>query len=53
MQCPTVRVKGDNEQGFVIINEEDFNSEVHELFEEASEEDAPADLDAPRKKSRR
>lgn len=32
MNCPTVKVKCDNDQGFYIINESDFNKENHELF---------------------
>lgn len=34
---PTVKIKTDapdNEQGFVIINEEDFDPSVHEIFGE-------------------
>ena len=30
--CPTVRIVADNEQGFIIINETDFNPDVHALF---------------------
>lgn len=30
--CPTVNVVADNEQGFMIINESDFNAEVHKIF---------------------
>lgn len=33
--CPTVRVASDNEQGYVVMNESDFNPDVHTLFEEA------------------
>ena len=29
--CPTVKVKADNEQGFIVINESDLTKE-HELF---------------------
>jgi hypothetical protein len=32
MSCPTVKVKCDNEQGFMIINESDFDKKNHELF---------------------
>jgi hypothetical protein len=36
---PTVRVKSDaTESGFMIINESDFDSEIHELFVESEEE---------------
>lgn len=34
--CPTVKVKtdaADNESGFVVINESDFDDSVHELFD--------------------
>lgn len=34
MICPTVKVKCDNEQGFMIINESDFNKNKHKLFSE-------------------
>lgn len=37
MSCPTVKVKCDNEQGFYIINESDFDESQHELFKEADE----------------
>jgi hypothetical protein len=30
--CPTVNVVADNEQGFMIINESDFNPELHKIF---------------------
>ena len=30
--CPTVRVSSDNEQGFCVINEADFDGAVHVLF---------------------
>ena len=30
--CPTVRVASDNEQGFYILNEADFDGAVHVLF---------------------
>lgn len=32
MGCPTVKVKCDNEQGFFIINEDDFDKEIHVRF---------------------
>jgi hypothetical protein len=31
--CPTVKVKFDNEQGFFVINEADFDPAVHERFD--------------------
>jgi len=37
MGCPTVKVKCENDQGFMIINESDFDKESHEIF---NEEDA-------------
>lgn len=39
--CPTVKVKEDNEDGFVVINEADFDPKVHDLFEEDHGEDEP------------
>lgn len=38
MQCPTVKIKADNEQGFSILNESDFDEAIHELYTEAAEE---------------
>lgn len=35
--CDTVRVKADNDQGFVVINASDFNEAQHELFAEPDE----------------
>lgn len=36
--CDTVRVKADNEQGFAVINAEDFDKERHERYvDEAAE----------------
>jgi hypothetical protein len=32
--CDTVKVKADNEQGFVLINEHDFDKTKQELFKE-------------------
>lgn len=31
---PTVKVKADNDQGFMMINEHDFDPEVHEKVED-------------------
>lgn len=40
--CKTVRVKAQNEQGFIIINETDFDAEQHEHFDEhESDPDKP------------
>lgn len=40
--CKTVRVKSpistENESGFIIINESDFDAKDHELFDEAPKE---------------
>ena len=33
--CQTVRIVADNEQGFSVINESDFDPAVHTLYEEA------------------
>lgn len=32
MQCPVVKVKFDNEQGYYLLNEADFDESKHELF---------------------
>lgn len=32
--CPTMKVKADNEQGFMVINEHDFDKTKHEKFVE-------------------
>lgn len=40
MDCPVVKVKFDNEQGFYLLNESDFDETKHELFIE--EKDKPA-----------
>ncbi len=36
--CPTVRTVADNEQGYVVRNESDFDPEVHTLYEEPAAE---------------
>jgi hypothetical protein len=41
MDCPVVKVKFDNEQGYYLLNESDFDETKHELFIE--EEDKPAE----------
>lgn len=38
--CPTVRTVADNEQGYVVRNESDFDPEVHTLYEEPAVETA-------------
>lgn len=41
--CPTVKVKStDHEQGFFVINEEDFDESKHELFVELTPEQLQA-----------
>jgi hypothetical protein len=35
--CPTVRVKAANDQGFMVINEDDFDASVHSLHEDGDE----------------
>lgn len=50
--CPTVKVQSDNGQGFIVINEADFDAEAHELFgAEASDEEA-IEGDAPKRRGR-
>ena len=34
MNIETVKIKADNEQGFVIINKSDFDDKTQELFED-------------------
>ncbi len=34
MQCPTVKIKADNDDGFSILNESDFDESKHELYVE-------------------
>ncbi len=41
MKCPTVKVTCDNEQGFYVINESDFDKNEHELFSECKEPKEP------------
>lgn len=44
--CPTVKVKSpDHEQGFFVINEEDFDESKHELFVELTPEQEQAALE--------
>lgn len=31
--CETMKIKADNEQGYVVINEDDFDASKHERFE--------------------
>ena len=35
--CQTVRVVADNDQGFAVINESDFDPAVHTLYEEKAQ----------------
>lgn len=44
--CPTVKVKTDNEDGFMIINEADFDETKHEIFTDSAAEEAKAAEDA-------
>lgn len=39
MRCPTVKVKCDNEQGFYIINESDFDKDKYELFSKVEQKE--------------
>ena len=38
--CPTVKIKADNEQGFIVINAADFDEAVHQTFDEDAKEEA-------------
>ena len=31
-QIKTIKIKADNEQGFILINESDFNEKIHALY---------------------
>ena len=41
--CPTVRIAADNAQGFIVINEADFDAAVHALFVDPEVDDATDD----------
>lgn len=43
MQVETIRVKFDNDQGFCIINKDDFDAEKHELFDEVKNQEVAAE----------
>ncbi len=43
--CPTVRIVADNEQGFTVINECDFNDKEQKLFS-----DKPVKKEKPKAK---
>lgn len=36
--CSTVKVKADNEQGYIVIDEDDFDDTVHTRFDVPLEE---------------
>lgn len=40
MELKTLKIK--NETGYYIINEDDFNADIHVLFEEDDDEKKPA-----------
>lgn len=41
--CPTVRIAAENDQGFIIINEADFDQATHTLFVDPEVDDASDD----------
>jgi len=43
MQCPTVKIKADNDDGFSILNESDFDESKHELFAGDEGDSKPGD----------
>lgn len=54
MECPTVKIKSDNEDGYVVINESDFDPSKHERHDETmhpiqsdAETQATLEADAP------
>lgn len=49
---PTVKVRTDspdNEEGFYLINQSDFDPEVHELFEELTDKQQQPAVAEPKK----
>ena len=52
MRIPTVKVKENNEQGFIVINEDDFNSE-HSLFEEVDKAESKKEKQKANKAERK
>lgn len=44
MECPVVKVKFDNEQGYYLLNESDFDETKHELFTEPAETGTETEL---------
>lgn len=44
--CPTVQIKADNEQGFIIINESDFDATTQVLFDTEEKEPVKAETKA-------
>ena len=49
MECPTVKIKSDNEQGYVVINESDFDVTKHEFYVEGSTPAADVPVGVPAK----
>ena len=47
MKLPVIKIKADNEDGFMIINEKDFDKELHELYKK---EKKKVDRKAPKKR---
>lgn len=41
MECPVVKVKFDNKQGYYLLNASDFDETKHELFTESPETEIP------------
>lgn len=41
MIIPTVRIKADNEEGYIVINESDYDELEHELFDNKPLETKP------------
>jgi hypothetical protein len=46
--CPVVRIKHDNEEGFVEINESDFDQDRHELCDEQPAGEAASSVKDPK-----
>lgn len=53
MECPTLRIKAPTQNGFIVINKEDFNPEIHVLYDAsfapAVETEQPVELGKPKR----
>ena len=42
MNCPTVKIKFDNDDGYALLDEAAFDPDKHELFEQPAEAEQAA-----------